>query len=568
MLTFLEVKIKNFFSVGNIPITISLNSSPTTAVIGKNGEGKSSCILDSIYFACFGVPFRNCNIPNVVNSINNSDCVVELDVKSGTKSYKIIRGLKPKIFEIYEDGKLIDQDAHSRDYQQFLETKVLQGLNQRIFKQIVVLGSADFVPFMKLPAAARREVIEELLDIKIFSNMLDIAKARLLVIKETLTEMDNGILLVQEKITLHEENQKRIETDIDIKRRDLEKKIYNENEDITTLNKEIASISEKKKSYVEKYTNYDTVVTSRKELEKQHIEFANHIKSANKMIDFFTKHEDCPTCSQHIDEAHKQGLLFTSQKDQDTYQKCLDLSMEKINKQDVIIDTLNKVKLNIDKFDKDIYKKQTEISTKQNYISQLQKEINQTNKTTKVVTTDIENLRRSLSQLKDKRLTILEERQYYEVISGLLKDGGIKTKIIRQYIPVFNKLINEYLVRFGLPIDFTLDAEFNEVIKSRHRDKFQYTNLSEGEKSRVDLALLFSWREIARSKNTLNTNLLIMDETLDSHLDLSASDELTNMLLEMGKSTNIFVISHKTDLSDKFSKTLKFEKRGNWTVLC
>jgi DNA repair exonuclease SbcCD ATPase subunit len=553
--------------VGNTPITIQLDKSPTTVVCGKSGEGKSACLLDSLYFACFGKPMRNINIGNVVNSINNSDCLVELDLKSGAKSYKIIRGLKPKIFEIYEDGKLVDQDAHSRDYQQFLETKVLQGLNERIFKQIVIMGTSNFVPFMQLPSAARREVIEELLDIKIFSNMLDIVKENLSNIKETLVGMDNEIVLVNEKITLHEENQKRVATDIDIKRKDLEKKISNENEDIANLNKEIATISEKKKGYLEKYASYDSIMMARKDIDKECIEFNNNIKSAKKMMDFFTTHEDCPTCSQHIEENHKQGLLFTSKKDYDVYESCLKLAQEKLEKHDTILETLNKVKLIIDKLDKDIYKKQTEISTKQNYISQLQKEINQTHKTTKVISTDIDALKKTFDQLKDKRLTILEDRQYYEIIAGLLKDGGIKTKIIRQYLPVFNKLINEYLIKFGLPVDFTLDQEFNEVIKSRYRDTFQYESFSAGEAARIDLALLFAWREISKNKNTLHTNLLIFDESLDTHLDLSSSEQVISTLLEMGEKMNIFAVSHKTDLSDKFSNCLKFQKHGNFTVM-
>lgn len=558
---------KNFFSVGNVPIEIKLNKSPTTGILGKNGFGKSVCIIDSIYFACFGKPFRNVNVPNVVNSINNSDCLVELHLKSGTKEYKIIRGLKPKIFEIYENGIFIDQSAHSRDQQEYLEKYILGGMNERIFKQIVIMGSANFVPFMQLPSAQRREVIEELLDIKIFSNMLELVKTNLTNIKESLVGMDNEIVLINEKITLHEENEKRIKTDIDIKRRDIQKKIDNENEDIITLNGEITAISEKKKSYMEKYANYDAIMITRKEIDKELIEFNNNLKSANKMLDFFNKHEDCPTCSQHIEETHKKSLLFTSQKDHDAYEKCITLSKEKLAKQDTIIETLNKVKLNIDKFDKDIYKKQTEIGTKQKYISQLQKEINQSSKTTNIITSDIDHLKKNLDQLKNKRLTTLEDRQYYEVIAGLLKDGGIKTKIIRQYIPLFNKLINEYLVRFGLPIEFTLDQEFNEVIKSRYRDTLKYENFSEGEKKRIDISLLFAWRDIARSKNTLNTNLLIFDETMDSSLDTEATDEFIEVLKSMGKDTNVFVVSHKANLEDKMSSVIRFEKRGNFTVI-
>ena len=567
MLIFNKVIIKNFFSVGNVPITIMLNKSPTTAVVGKNGEGKSSCILDSIYFACFGKPFRNINIPNVVNSINNSDCVVELFLKSGTKEYRVVRGLKPKVFEIWENDVLLDQDAHSKDYQDHLEKYVLGGMNERIFKQIVIMGSANFTPFMQLPSAARREVIEELLDIKIFSNMLDIVKARLITIKENLVEMDNGIVLVQEKVNIHEENQKRVEIDIEAKRQDIGGKVIRENEDIAVLNKEIADITTKKSVHMEQYKNFDAITLLRKTVDKESIEFANHIKTAKRTIEFFTSHTACPTCTQPIDETHKVGLLFTAQKEFEVQKLCLDKANEKLTGHDAVIKALGKVKLLMEKCDKDIFKKQTEISTKQKYISTIQKEILQTDKTTKAISVDVESLKKSLLQLKEKRIVILEERQYYEVIAGLLKDGGIKTKIIRQYIPVFNKLINEYLVRFGLPIEFTLDAEFNEIIKSRYRDKFQYNNLSEGEKSRVDLALLFAWRQIAKSKNTLNVNLMIFDEVFDSHLDANATEELLNMLLEMDKHTNIFVISHKQNLEDKLRSVIRFEKRGNFTVM-
>lgn len=567
MITFQSIKMKNFFSVGNIPIEIQLDKSPTTAIMGKNGEGKSSCIVDSIFFACFGKPFRNINIPNVVNSINNSDCLVELFLKSGSKYYRIVRGLKPKIFEIYENDVLLDQDAHSKDQQNYLEEVILNGMNERIFKQIVIMGSASYVPFMQLTSAARREVIEELLDIKVFSNMLDLAKVQLTLIKENLTSLDNNIVLINEKINIHEENQKRINVDVEGKKKDIEKKIKFENEDIGVLNKEISDMSIKKTSYAQKYLNFDIVSTTRKGFEHDSIEYKNHIKSATKTIDFFTNNEECPTCSQHIDENHKQGLLFTSQKELDTHQKCLELTKEQIDKHDVILETLNKVKLIMDKIDNDIYKKQTEISTKQKFIGQLQNELNKSGNTNKVMVDNVEHLKKDLTSLKDKRIKVLEERQYYEVISMLLKDGGIKSKIINQYIPVFNKIINEYLVKFGLPIEFTLDNEFNEVIKSRYRDKFQYNNLSQGEKSRVDLALLFAWRNISKSKNTLNVNLLIFDETVDSSLDGSATDELLNILTNMDKNTNVFVISHKTNLEDKMSSVLRFEKKGNFTVV-
>jgi DNA repair exonuclease SbcCD ATPase subunit len=567
MITFQKVIIKNFFSVGNTPITIDLNNSPTTAVVGTNGCGKSSCIVDSIFFACFGSPFRNINIPNVINSINSSDCLVELFLKSGTKNFKIIRGLKPKIFEIYENDVLLDQAAHSKDYQEYLETTILNGMNSRIFKQIVIMGSASYIPFMQLTSAARREVIEELLDIKIFSNMLDLAKVHLTMIKEILTGLDNDVNLINEKISIHEENKKRLEVDIDIKKRDIEKKIRFENEDIEILNKEIVEMSVKKSSFAQKYLNFDVISTTRKGFEHDSIEYKNHIKSASKTIDFFTNHQECPTCSQQIDENHKKGLLFTSQKELDAHQQCLKLAKEQIDKHDVILETLNKVKLIMDKLDNDIFKNQTEISTKLKYIAQLQKELNQSSNTSKVMVDNVEHLKKDSVGLKEKRIKVLEERQYYEVISNLLKDGGIKTKIIRQYIPVFNKIINEYLTRFGLPIEFTLDAEFNEVIKSRYRDKFQYNNLSQGERQRVDLALMFSWREIAKSKNTLNTNLLIFDETLDQSLDETATEELINILLGMDKKQNIFVISHKTNLDNKMRSVLKFKKNGNFTTL-
>lgn len=569
MIIFKSVQSKNFFSVGNQPIKILLNKSPTTLVAGANGSGKSSTLLDAIYFSLFGKPFRNINKPSVINSINQGDCIVTLEFQIGQKEYKIIRGLKPNIFEIYENGTMINQDAASRDYQQYLEDSILGGLNERVFKQVVIMGSADYKPFMGLPAAQRREVIEELLDIKIFSEMLTIAKEKLSVIKESLKELDYKVELIQDKIQIQQNNKLSLAQAAQDKKKELEEKIIIHEIEITKLQQTVKELSAKKVEAQGKIIGHDILTKTIKDLDDLNRGLCSKHRDTKKTLDFFQSNDDCPTCKQHIVEEYKNKIITENSSKHEELSNAIERVTVEMEKKRGIMLIFERMQKNISKLDTDIYKLNLDISSNQKYITNLQKDISNLHNDKAIVDADdvLKQHEDELSNLKDMRIKTLEDRQYLEIVSEMLKDGGIKTKIIKQYIPIMNKIINDYLVRFALPIEFNLDDQFNEVIKSRFRDSFQYNNFSEGEKQRIDTALLLAWRQLARNKNTTNCNILIMDETFDSSLDLSATEELLNILLEMDKNTNIFIVSHKQDLGDKLRSTITFAKQGNFTKI-
>ena len=557
---------KNFFSVGSQPIKILLNKSTTTVVMGANGSGKSSCMLDAIHFALFGKPFRDVNKPTIINSINQGDCLVELEFTVGSKDYLLKRGLKPAVFEIIENSKLIDQTA-VRDYQGHLEDNILGGMNMSVFKQIIVMGSADYIPFMKLKADKRREIIEELLDITIFSKMLAIAKEKMKTLKETLSNSDKNIVLQEQIVSMHKKNLESLALKSADRKVLLDGRISYETKLIETSNESLSKYTAEKNSLLEKTKPFDAVKKATKELETLSYGFSSKKGNIETTLKFFNEHSDCPTCQQGISDGHKTNIVLSNE----TKLKDVDDSLQKIvaelAKKRKNITIFEKILTQVADIDRQIYQLQSNISTYQRNISSLQteiKDLNQSNENEEQQLT-LKTEEEKLLELKEERLVSIEERQYYELISGMLQDGGIKTKIISQYVPIMNKIINEYLIRFGLPIEFTLDEQFNESMKSRYRDVFQYNNFSEGEKSRIDISLLLAWRNIAKAKNTTNCNLLIFDEIFDGSLDATATDELLNILLEMDKNTNIFIISHKQDLSDKMRSMITFEKCGNFT---
>ena len=567
MLIFKKVKYKNFLSVGNQPIEIILNKSPTTVITGQNGSGKSSALLDTIHFALFGKAFRNINKPALVNSINGGNCVVELEFSVGQKEYKIVRGIKPTVFEIYENTRLVNQDAASRDYQQYLIDNILGGLNETVFKQVVVIGSADYRPFMQLSASSRREVIEELLDIKIFSSMLDLAKDKMSALKESLADMDYHISICEEKIRLQKENKNKIISSGKEKISDLNLKIATEEKKIESINISIQEYQSKKDAALLKLSGFDILEKAVSDLDKLLHNLKHQSGGVSSNIDFFESKHECPTCLQQIQDHHKSKILDDLTAKQSRIVESIEKVEKSLSEKRESLSKFQKISKLISQIDAKIYQLQSDISFSNKYIKTLVAEIdsisNQLSETHNADTA----LENELIVLKNKRVEYLEQRQYYDVVCGLLKDGGIKTKIIKQYIPLMNSHINGYLNRLGLPIEFTLDEQFNEVIKSRYRDAFSYANFSEGEKARIDTALLLAWRQIAKSKNTINCNLLILDEVLDGHLDNYAREELVNILMEMGKGTNIFVISHVSadQLVDKFRSVIVFEKQGNFS---
>ena len=565
MINFKYVRWKNFLSTGNNFTEIQLDKNSTTLIIGENGAGKST-ILDALCFGLFGKPFRNISKMQMVNSINNSSTVVEVEFKIGTVEYKVIRSIKPNKFEIYQNNILINQDANARDYQKILEQQILK-LNYRSFTQVVILGSSTFVPFMQLKARHRREVVEEILDIQIFSTMNLILKQRIKIILDDIRENDYQYELASEKISFQEnhiadlkDNKEKIIKQKQNLIKENEKEVTNRlisKKDIETQNENfLLSIEDKSK--------VETKSGKLKDIQSTLVE--KH-KTHTSMIDFFENNEDCPTCQQHIDELFKTDMISKKKTDADKIQvgmKELKLELDKVtNRKEEIRNITNTIREN----HVSVAKIDSSILELEKFNTQLQTEINQF-ETDGATTSDVDKLKdlKEEAEVYNKQKSKLrEDKLYAEAARNMLQDTGIKTKIIKQYLPIMNKLINKYLTSMEFYVNFSLDENFEETIKSRYRDEFSYSSFSEGEKMRIDLALLFTWRAVAKMKNSTNTNLLILDEIFDSSLDGTGTDEFLKILHTLS-GENVFVISHKQDvLADKFNSTIRFEKVKNFS---
>jgi len=569
VINFRSVCWKNFLSTGNSPNKVLLNKSPTTLIIGKNGEGKST-ILDALCFSLFGKPFRNINKNQLINSINGKKCIVEIEFSIGSKEYKIIRGIKPNIFEIWQNGELLNQDAASRDYQKILEQQILK-LNYKTFTQVVILGSASFVPFMQLPPGQRREVIEDILDIRIFSTMNQLLKEKAQETKDEIIRIENEIKSAKDKV---ESQQTLIQTISNAKAESIkavQTKIDANNAQISTTQSEIDNI-------VAEITTLKARIAGKEKLSED-IEKAKQLKTkldekvetCEHNAEFFTEHDVCPSCSQDIPEDHKQKIIH------DLHNKMQE-NNKKISDLQGALTTLTTKLEDINTIIDEITTKNIDLSTKNSTVTLLNKQIKDLEteiETNRADTTNLDEEKAKLKQLAKDALdkittknSLQETRNLEEVASILLKDTGIKTAIIREYLPVMNKLINKYLNSMDAYIHFELDEAFNEIVKSRHRDDFTYASFSEGEKMRIDLAILFTWRQIAKMKNSVNTNLLILDEIFDSSLDTAGTDYFLTLMNSFGENSNIFVISHKGDqLFDKFRSVIKFEKRNDFSVI-
>jgi DNA repair exonuclease SbcCD ATPase subunit len=566
MIIFRYVRWKNLLSTGNYFTEIKLDNNQNTLVVGENGSGKST-MLDALCYGLFGKAFRNVNKPNLLNSINGKDCVVEVEFDSNNKSYKIIRGIKPNKFEIYCDGDLINQDAAVRDYQEYLEKFILK-LNYKSFTQIVILGSASFVPFMQLSASDRRAIIEDLLDIQIFSTMNGLLKDRLTNNKDLMVQKKSDMELAQQRHDIQEKHIKSLKENNENKVTEYVGEIQLNKDTIQTLHDEIANLS----SQVETHQNVvaeKTVVESKvKQLTKLESQIESNISKFRKDISFFTHNDNCPTCRQAIALGFKETELTNLT---DKVEKCehglTELEQKLLDEQNKL-NSIAEIQKKIQAIQIDIATKNTTITETNKYISKLEKEIEslkQSKVTTEKEEQDLKELKGSLSQLQAELKELIQEKTYYEVASGLLKDTGIKTKIIKQYLPIINKLVNKYLASLDFFVNFNLDESFKETIKSRHRDDFTYNNFSEGEKQRIDMALMLTWRAVAKLKNSSNTNLLILDEVFDSSLDTNGTEELMK-ILHMLEGVNLFVISHKGDiLQDKFANVIRFEKVKNFS---
>jgi DNA repair exonuclease SbcCD ATPase subunit len=569
MIVFKSVQWSNFLSTGNSPNKVLLNKSTTTLIIGKNGEGKST-ILDALCFSLFGKPFRNINKGQLVNSINGKKCVVEVEFDINGKEYKIIRGIKPNIFEIWQDGDLLNQDAASRDYQKVLEQQILK-LNYKTFTQVVILGSASFVPFMQLPNTQRREVIEDILDIRIFSTMNQLLKEKANETKAEIVRIETEIANAKTKV---EAQTTIIKTISDAKAdniRSLEAKIVSSTEEIVRTQSEIDVIIGEIGVLKEQTTNKDKILEDLEKAKSIRSKLHQKIETCEHHTEFFSEHDVCPSCDQTIAEEYKQKII------KDLNEKIED-NNGKIGELETILTNLNEKLSSITEIQSKITDKNIELSTRNSTITLLNRQISETQveiQSTKVDTTNIDEEKRKLKELAtdaivkiSTKTSLQEQRNIEEVANVLLKDTGIKTAIIREYLPVMNKLINKYLNAMDAYIHFELDEAFNESVKSRFRDDFTYASFSEGEKMRIDLAILFTWRQIAKMKNSVNTNLLLLDEIFDSSLDTAGTDYFLNLMNQFGDNSNIFVISHKGDqLFDKFRSVIKFEKRNDFSII-
>lgn len=568
MIIFKSVSWKNFLSTGNSPNKVELNGHSTTLIVGKNGEGKST-ILDALTFSLFNKPFRDVNKNQLVNSINQKNCVVEIEFDIGPIQYRVVRGIKPNIFEIYQNGTIINQDAAVKDYQKVLEQQILK-LNYKTFTQVVILGSASFVPFMQLPVWQRREVIEDILDIKVFSTMNTILKEKMAENKEELQAVETEIRIITEQAkaqkSLIESLQHSKDQNVQVLRNKIDANITEINDKthlIDLLNKDIEQLNTQLHDKADVDKNIDMCKSNMNKLSQKLTQVDEH-------IEFFTSNETCPSCEQGIQHEHKDKIIskITESKQQITNN----------------MDTLNSAytKLSVDLQEKQnilnqIQDKNISISTEINAMNmlikanqQLEKEINELS-----VQGDIDVEKDKIKVLANDALSknevkmeLVKEKNLQEIAGVLLKDTGIKTTIIREYLPAMNKLINMYLSAMDFFVKFELDESFNESIKSRFRDEFTYASFSEGEKMRIDLAILFTWRQIAKMKNSVNTNLLLLDEIFDSSLDVAGTDYFLSVMDTLGENTNVFVISHKGDvLLDKFKNNIRFEKTNDFSSL-
>ena len=567
MIVFESVSWQNFLSTGNTSIEISLNSSPSTLIIGDNGSGKST-VLDALTFGLFGKPFRRIKKDQLVNSVNGRGCEVEIKFKVGRKKYRIIRGIKPTRFEIYIDDKLLNQDASSKDYQKQLENNILK-LNHRSFTQVVILGSSSFVPFMQLTASARREVVEEILDIKVFSLMNVILKQRVKGNKERSRDISYENELLEHKIELHEKQIQDAKEKGKISLTALQKKIKNNQKEIEALQKETDEL-------VKMIGEYETrVLPKHKKLSEdrgqmKEIAFKLKQKSTNaeKEINFFKENDNCPTCEQHIDEEFKEKAI-EQRTDKMVVNACSMVRVdEQLSEMDARMKLYESIEKDVRNNEVDAAKATTSLKAVKAFNEQLTEQIDEINNADTKIESDkiqLQEYRDDAKSIKREKEKIGEEANYLNIARQLLQDSGIKTKIIKKYLPIMNKLVNSYLNQLEFQVKFELDEQFNEKIKSRYRDEFAYANFSEGEKMRIDLALLFTWRQIAKMKNSTNTNLLILDEIFDSSLDVNGTDEFLKILNTLSNE-NIFLISHKSDLNvDKFDNLIRFEKVQNFT---
>ena len=555
MIIFETLRWKNFLSTGNAFSEIQFTRSTSTLVVGENGAGKST-FLDALCFVLFNKPFRSITKPQLINTINNKNLLVEVEFRIGKKEYMVRRGSKPNVFEIYCDGDLLDQDAAVRDSQKFLEESILK-LNYKSFTQIVILGSASFTPFMQLPLGQRREIIEDILDIQIFTVMNTVLKEKQNILRDTIRDIEAEVEVAKQKATIQnqyietlEENKAKKITEIEGEINEIESSIKKSEAKVEECSEQKASLGDPE--------------SKRRKLEQYRDKFESQINKVQKELQFYENHDDCPTCKQGIPHEFKEEIQQTRISKIEELQD----ATKELDSQFTELDSLINQHAEISNL---IIAENNEIISNQRYVQRLHVELGEAKNNVANIDEEkqkLKNLAKEVTSKNNLRTEKNEEQHYHTVCAALLKDTGIKTRIIKQYLPAINKLVNKYLAAMDFFVQFNLDEKFNETIKSRYRDKFSYASFSEGEKQRIDLALLFTWRTIAKMKNSAATNLLILDEVFDSSLDNNGTDYVMTLLNTIGDDSNVFVISHKGDLLfDKFRSVIKFEKKQNYSVI-
>ena len=569
MIIFKQVSWKNFLSTGDNPTTVFFDRSPTTLIIGENGSGKST-VLDALTFGLFGKPFRGINKSQLINTINEKGLLVEIDFSIGKKQFKIRRGVKPNLFEIIQNGKLLDQTANVRDYQEYLE-KVILKLNYKSFTQIVVLGSSTFEPFMQLKQSDRRTIVEDLLDIRIFSTMNGILKQKNSELKNDMGTLEIEKGLYNQKIKIQQDYIEKLNEDSDsiISQKEKEIKQFESKRKIATgtlasLNSEIGTLGKK-------ILNEDSEKKKSSEYEKVQSQIELKLHNAEKELEFYENNSTCSTCKQVIDDEFKKEKLIDISKKIDDKKDGLDKLQTEIDSLENTLKEYRKIGEKLVEKHKEIVVIQSKIDSFGDNIERTQKEINSFKDKKKVDNSqedELKTLKENLEECLQDYAKLSEQKTIHGYAYELLRDSGIKTKIIRQYVPIINKYVNRYLNELDFLINFSIDENFNETIQSQYRDEFSYSSFSEGEKMRIDLALLFTWRMVAKLKNSVNTNLLILDEVFDSSLDADGTDAFLKILNTLDKNTNVFVISHKGEiLYDKFYSTIKFVKEKNFSKI-
>ena len=568
MIEFNTIKWKNFLSTGNNFTEVQLDKTSSTLILGANGAGKST-ILDALCFGLFGRAFRKINKPQLINSINEKECVIEVQFTIGRNKYLVRRGIKPNIFEIFVNDSMLDQDSKIKDSQTYLEDNILK-LNYKSFTQTVILGSATFVPFMQLSASDRRDIIEDLLDIKIFTSMNEILKVRQFQLKDKMSQNENDRVLCDNKIHVQSSYIEEINNAKKSSIKSIENKI-NLREESISKNLDLIEQKTNKSNELMTLVKDETLVRKKQnKLDSLESQLMSNLKKNKKDEKFFSEVDNCPTCKQKVNDSHRESMTSDARKKVIELEIAIEKLGSEFKKVNDRLNSISDIQEQISLCSSQVSEKNSEIKLLRRDINEFKNEITELQgKDTSVsgLYTELKKLETELSSLDNIRKELSESREYHNIASMLLKDTGVKTSIIKYYLPIMNKLINQYLQSMDFYVNFTMDEKFSESIKSRSRERFTYASFSEGEKMRIDLALLFTWRAIAKMKNSVNTNLLILDEVFDSSLDNNGTDEFLKLLNTLG-GNNVFVISHKGEiLYDKFRSVIKFDKIKNFSQI-